>query len=561
MRCPNYIVMKKILITIIGLFSIAYGQLYQSMPQRGYGPVKNFWVDSVLIVPTNVTGGSNLSGGREVGKIRYNITDSSLQAWTGYQWRGPAGSGTLTNFSAGNLSPLFTSSVATSTSTPALTFALTNTSQYKVFGRKASGSGAPSYLDADSSLITALHSEDYYNTKYLGISATVPLSRIAAATGSNSIDNLNYLQTWAWNTHTGLFPAFIINRTSTALGASGGPMLSIVSSGANASANAVAQGLSISVTNTGTSSSNAALQLAASGATNNTALQINNGDIVLTPLTASRPLKLNGSKVITSGLIDIASSNDVTGVLPIANGGTNNASLPVTAGTVYFGDGSKITGDNANFFWDNSNKRLGIGTTSPSQKLHVQGSGTTGLFKSTGYSASTVIIEDPDGTTYITNGQFRVNSVPFVLNANASYISLQTAGVERARVLNTGEVGVGTSTPNSTLHVAGSLSLSYKFVEDDNYEITATDYTLSVHNGENNWTIILPDASTCQGRIYIIKRYDNNSTGLVTVDANSCDVQDPGTGSFNTTFDLTAWGTQNQSVMFQSNGINWEAIK
>lgn len=479
MRCPNYIVMKKILITIIGLFSIAYGQLYQSMPQRGYGPVKNFWVDSVLIVPTNVTGGSNLSGGREVGKIRYNITDSSLQAWTGYQWRGPAGSGTLTNFSAGNLSPLFTSSVATSTSTPALTFALTNTSQYKVFGRKASGSGAPSYLDADSSLITALHSEDYYNTKYLGISATVPLSRIAAATGSNSIDNLNYLQTWAWNTHTGLFPAFMINRTSTALGASGGPMLSIVSSGANASANAVAQGLSISVTNTGTSSSNAALQLAASGATNNTALQINNGDIVLTPLTASRPLKLNGSKVITSGLIDIASSNDVTGVLPIANGGTNNASLPVTAGTVYFGDGSKITGDNANFFWDNSNKRLGIST----------------------------------------------------------------------------------STPNSTLHVAGSLSLSYKFVEDDNYQITSTDYTLSVHNGENNWTIILPDASTCQGRIYIIKRYDNNSTGLVTVDANSCDVQDPGTGSFNTTFDLTAWGTQNQSVMFQSNGINWEAIK
>lgn len=78
--------MKKILITIIGLFSVAYGQLYQSMPQRGYGPVKNFWVDSVLIIPTNVTSGSNLSGGREVGKIRYNIIDSSVQVYTGSQW-------------------------------------------------------------------------------------------------------------------------------------------------------------------------------------------------------------------------------------------------------------------------------------------------------------------------------------------------------------------------------------------------------------------------------------------------------------------------------------------
>lgn len=280
----------------------------------------------------------------------------------------------------------------------------------------------------------------------------------------------------------------------------------------------------------------------------------------LTSLTASLPLKLDASKNIISQAIALASS-EISGLLPIANGGTNNASLPVTAGTVYFGDGSKIIGDNSNFFWDNSNKRLGIGTTSPSQKLHVQSSGTTSLFKSTGYSASTVIIEDPDGTTYLTNGQFKVNSVPFVLNANASYIGLQTAGVERARVLNTGEVGIGTSTPNSTLHVAGSLSLGYRMVESDSYEIAITDYTLSVNNGASDWSIILPDASTCTGRIYIIKRYDNNSTGLVIVDANSCDVQSPATGSFNTTFDLTAWGTQNQSVMFQSNGTNWEAIK
>lgn len=74
---------------VIVLFCMSsYGQLYQAMPQPGYGPVKRMWIDSVLVVPTNVTSGDNLSGGREVGKIRYNISDSSLQAWTGYQWRG-----------------------------------------------------------------------------------------------------------------------------------------------------------------------------------------------------------------------------------------------------------------------------------------------------------------------------------------------------------------------------------------------------------------------------------------------------------------------------------------
>jgi hypothetical protein len=59
----------------------------------------------------------------------------------------------VTDFSAGDLSPLFTTSEATTTTTPALTFSLSNTTQYKVFGRSASGSGAPSYIDLDTAFI------------------------------------------------------------------------------------------------------------------------------------------------------------------------------------------------------------------------------------------------------------------------------------------------------------------------------------------------------------------------------------------------------------------------
>jgi hypothetical protein len=62
----------------------------------------------------------------------------------------PAGSGgTVTSFSAGTLSPLFTTSVATPTSTAALTFALSNAAQNSVFAGPASGgAGAPSYQTA-----------------------------------------------------------------------------------------------------------------------------------------------------------------------------------------------------------------------------------------------------------------------------------------------------------------------------------------------------------------------------------------------------------------------------
>lgn len=60
-----------------------------------------------------------------------------------------SGTGTVTTFSAGTLSPLFTTSVATATTTPALTFALTNAAQNSIFaGPPTGGAGAPSYQTA-----------------------------------------------------------------------------------------------------------------------------------------------------------------------------------------------------------------------------------------------------------------------------------------------------------------------------------------------------------------------------------------------------------------------------
>lgn len=56
------------------------------------------------------------------------------------------GSGTVTSFSAGTLSPLFTTSVATATTTPALTFSLSNAAANSVFGNNTGSSAAPAYF-------------------------------------------------------------------------------------------------------------------------------------------------------------------------------------------------------------------------------------------------------------------------------------------------------------------------------------------------------------------------------------------------------------------------------
>jgi hypothetical protein len=45
----------------------------------------------------------------------------------------------------------------------------------------------------------------------------------------------------------------------------------------------------------------------------------------------------------------------------------------LTSGSVLFSNGTTIAQNNANFFWDNTNARLGIGTASPSVRLDVVG--------------------------------------------------------------------------------------------------------------------------------------------------------------------------------------------
>jgi hypothetical protein len=70
-----------------------------------------------------------------------------------------------------------------------------------------------------------------------------------------------------------------------------------------------------------------------------------NGSDAIIPTKCTFALQYNATSscwsFIGSGLTAV-SSGSVTGVLPIANGGTNNASLGVTAGGIYYGDGSKL---------------------------------------------------------------------------------------------------------------------------------------------------------------------------------------------------------------------------
>jgi hypothetical protein len=96
-------------------------------------------IQGLAVSSTAPTGGVNC----------FETNSGDTQAlWT------PCGSGgTVTTFSAGNLSPLFTTSVATATSTPALTFTLSNAAADSVFGNCTGSSAAPSFCSITGAML------------------------------------------------------------------------------------------------------------------------------------------------------------------------------------------------------------------------------------------------------------------------------------------------------------------------------------------------------------------------------------------------------------------------
>lgn len=74
--------------------------------------------------------------------IKAGTNISLTPSATGVSIAASGGTGTVTSFSAGNLSPIFTTSVATATTTPALTFGLSNQSANTVLSGPSSGAAA-----------------------------------------------------------------------------------------------------------------------------------------------------------------------------------------------------------------------------------------------------------------------------------------------------------------------------------------------------------------------------------------------------------------------------------
>ena len=158
---------------------------------------------------------------------------------------------------------------------------------------------------------------------------------------------------------------------------------------------------------------------------------------------------------IAVGLGNVDNTSDANKPISTATQTALNAkfTLPtLTAGSILFSDGATIAQDNANFFWDNTNSRLGVGTASPVSRLQIKASAfSQPLFNAydgfydfnLGYYAATT---GSERLSIYKNSYRTIFDSVSTSSAISSAFAFLTNGSEIIRFNQSGNVLIGTTT-------------------------------------------------------------------------------------------------------------------
>ena len=119
------------------------------------------------------------------------------------------------------------------------------------------------------------------------------------------------------------------------------------------------------------------------------------------------------------------------------------------AGAVQFSDGSALSSDATNFFWDDANNRLGIGINTPTSRLHIKGTGATSATTSFKIinSASTDLLTITDDGAATFGNRIDVNQPNITISSiataitNGSFIGANLTGTKIGLLVGTNQSG------------------------------------------------------------------------------------------------------------------------
>jgi hypothetical protein len=184
---------------------------------------------------------------------------------------------------------------------------------------------------------------------------------------------------------------------------------------------------------------------------------------------ASYPSSINiASPVIVSNTFAFPAGT-VSAPAFFPTGDTNTGIFFPAADTIAFTEGG------AEAMRIDSSGNVGIGTTSPAQRLHIVSAGSTYL--------------QVQNTANSITGFFVAQTADFYIGTFTNHpIAFYTNNTERMRINSSGNVGIGTSSPGARLDVVGSIKVSEQIFTN-----TQTGYGTIANAG--TWTSSIAQGS------------------------------------------------------------------
>ena len=202
---------------------------------------------------------------------------------------------------------------------------------------------------------------------------------------------------------------------------------------------------------------------------------------VTTALATKQNTLVSGTNIKTVNSNSLLGSGDIAVQETLVSGtniktlnntsllGSGNITLTANpsgvSGAIQFSNGSAFASDAANFFWDDTNKRLGIGTNAPTTALQINYSSSTLnglLINQTGSTGNFSNIGFANGGTIRSTFGMNLNTgeVRWFNGSGGYFATIYGNGVEAMRIDGSQNVNIGATALGARVGIKGSGSTS-----------------------------------------------------------------------------------------------------